>query len=305
MAKKTGFSIMSALNAQSLVGDAHAANEFIVEDIPLEQIEPNTENFYSTENIETLAADIKQNGLMHNVVVCERGANGLYKLISGERRYRAFVLLKQQGNEGYETIPATVDSEQNPLLIKLKLISANASARVLSDYEKSEQAAQIEAIAAQLKQEGVPLPGRVREITAQALGVSTAQAGRLTRIANDLVPEVKEMFAAGDIGVTTAYEVAALPPEQQVQEVEARAAKQAEPKPKQADTAQEPKPPKAAPEEIKRERAATWWAEFDGELSAAASTLENWNYASPHKQEYELIKTFILREAAMRKKRAE
>lgn len=228
MAKQSGFSILSTLNPQSLPGEERAANEFVVEMIPLEEIEPNADNFYNTEDIEALAEDIKQNGLMHNIVVGKRGDNGQYTLISGERRYRAFTLLNSQGNAGYKTIPAVVDGEQNPLLVKLKLISANATARELSDYEKSEQAAQIEQIAKQLKQQGLELPGRARDITAQVLGVSPAQAGRLTRIAHDLVPEVKEKFAAGDIGVTEAYDVATLPPEQQVQAVEARAAKTTE-----------------------------------------------------------------------------
>lgn len=231
MAGKTGFSILNTLNQQSLQGAEHATSEFVVEMIPLEEIEPNADNFYNTEDIETLAEDIKQNGLMHNVVVGKRGDNGRYTLISGERRYRAFTLLNAQCAEGYAAIPAVVDSEQNPLLVKLKLISANATARVLSDYEKSEQAAQIEMIVKQLKKEGVELPGRAREIAAEALGVSPAQAGRLTKINHDLVPEAKEKFAAGDIGVTEAYEVATLPPEQQVQAVEARAAKQVETKP--------------------------------------------------------------------------
>ena len=224
MAKKP-FDIMSVMNPQSLTGEEHAAAAFVVEMIPLEEIEPNEENFYSTNDIAALAADIQQNGLMHNIKVCSRGENGRHKLISGERRYRAFVLLKEQGNEGYDTIPATVDTETNPLLVKLKLISANASARVLSDYEKTLQAVQIEEIVKKLKQQGVELPGRTREITAQALGVSTAQVGRAEKIVRDLVPEVKEKFAAGDIGVTEAYEVATLPAEQQVQAVEARAAK--------------------------------------------------------------------------------
>jgi len=316
MARKTGFSILNTLNQQSLQGAEHATSEFVVEMIPIEEIEPNADNFYNTEDIETLAEDIKQNGLMHNVVVGKRGDNGRYTLISGERRYRAFTLLNAQGAEGYAAIPAVVDSEQNPLLVKLKLISANATARVLSDYEKSEQAAQIEMIVKQLKKEGIELPGRAREIAADALGVSPAQAGRLTKINHDLVPEVKEKFAAGDIGVTEAYEVATLPPEQQVQAVEARAAKQAEPKPKATETVQCSKPLKEAPETVKDTavkppyigtavRVIPWADGLDTELIEAAQCLEHWNETTPNKHGYGVLKGLILREAAMRKKRAE
>ena len=315
MAKKTGFSILNTLNPQSLQSEEHTAGDFVVEMIPLEDIEPNAENFYSTEDIETLAEDIKQNGLMHNIVVGKRGADGRYTIISGERRYRAFTLLKSQGHAGYDTIPATVDAEQNPLLVKLKLISANATARVLSDFEKSEQAAQIEDIAKQLKQQGVELPGRAREIAAQALGVSTAQAGRLTKIHHDLVPEVKEKFAAGKIGVTEAYEVATLPPEQQVQAVEARAAKQVEPKPKATDSVQPSKPQEETPEPVKEvatkpphfgtaARLIPWADGFDDELMSAAACLNEWNELLCHPAEFKLIKSLVIQEGAMRKRRA-
>ncbi|PKM39031.1 MAG: hypothetical protein CVV04_11955 [Firmicutes bacterium HGW-Firmicutes-9] len=309
MAKQSGFSILSTLNPQSLPGEERAANEFVVEMIPLKEIEPNADNFYNTEDIEALAEDIKQNGLMHNIVVGKRGDNGQYTLISGERRYRAFTLLNSQGNAGYKTIPAVVDGEKNPLLVKLKLISANATARELSDYEKSEQAAQIEQIAKQLKQQGLELPGRARDITAQVLGVSPAQAGRLTRIAHDLVPEVKEKFAAGDIGVTEAYDVATLPPEQQVQVVEARAAKQAEPK--ATGTAQPAKPQKpvqqAGEREKTRNKTTTWMDGFehDTELMSTALCLEHWNEMACHPTEFKFLKSLVLQEAAMRKRRAE
>lgn len=430
MAKKP-FDIMSVMNPQSIMGGEHTASEFVVEMLPLEEIEPNEDNFYNTENIEALAADILQNGLMHNIKVCSRGENGLYKLISGERRYRAFALLKEQGNEKFDTIPATVDAETNPLFVKLKLISANASARVLSDYEKTEQAVQIKEIVKQLKQQGVELPGRAREIAAQALGVSPAQVGRAEKIVRDLVPEVKEKFAAGEIGVTEAYDVATLPAEQQVQAVEENKAKVHEPKPSfltQADIdavllrggsymgakarlarlyaerptdktavdalkqefgqggnsftyasgergfvdyttkglvftqwgienkitiswamahkrvleliengvfvvtpedadeeneepAQEqseaektqaaplpeqtPKAPTKPPYIGTAVRIIPWADGFDDELTSAALCLEHWNEMASHKPEFEFIKGLILREAAMRKKRAE
>lgn len=304
MAKK-GFSILETFNPQS-IPDEEVAVPFAVEMIPLEEIEPNEDNFYSVENIQDLADDIRTNGLMHNIVVCGAG-DGKYKLVSGERRYRAFSLLNEQGVEGYGAIPAMVDAEENPLKVRLKLISANASARVLSDYEKAEQVAQIEGIVKQLKQEGVDLPGRAREITAQVLGVSTAQAGRLAKISRDLVPDVKEKFAAGDIGVTEAYEVATLPPEQQVQAVEARAEKPSESQPefiKKKLNLPEEKTPQIG-ETNARLVQLPWTHGFDDELLVAAIRLEDWNDMSCQPAEYKLIKSLLIQEAAMRKRRAE
>jgi len=302
---KPKFDITSLLNQQSLPESDTNAGGFDVQMIPLSEITPNVENFYDVSDIEELAEDILQHGLMHNIVVQRRGEDDKYTIISGERRFRAFSLLAGEGKQGYESIPALVDEEENPLLVNLKLISANATARVLSDFEKAVQAEKIAEIVRQLKKQGVELPGRVREITAQALGVSVAQAGRLEKIARDLVPEVKEQFRAGNIGVTEAYETATLPPEQQAQAVEKRVEKKTAP----LKTASAPEPAKEFPHKPPHigtaVRLIQWAAGFDAELTEAAQCLEHWNETTPNMHGYGVCKGLIIREAAMRKKRAE
>ena len=53
------------------------------------------------EDIEILAEDIKRNGLLHNLVVFPEQEDGktVYVLLSGERRYRALMLLQECGQE--------------------------------------------------------------------------------------------------------------------------------------------------------------------------------------------------------------
>jgi ParB family chromosome partitioning protein len=65
--------------------------------LPVEGIVFNPDNDYAEsdneESIRKLADDIKRNGLLHNIVVSEV-APGSYKLLSGERRLRAYRLLQ-------------------------------------------------------------------------------------------------------------------------------------------------------------------------------------------------------------------
>lgn len=77
--------------------------EFESKDINLADIRLNPDNEIFRQNddkedIEILAEDIKRNGLLHNLVVFPEQEEGktVYVLLSGERRYRALMLLQEQ-----------------------------------------------------------------------------------------------------------------------------------------------------------------------------------------------------------------
>lgn len=77
--------------------------EFESKDINLADIRLNSDNEIFRQNddeedIEVLAEDIKRNGLLHNLVVFPEQEDGktVYMLLSGERRYRALMLLQEQ-----------------------------------------------------------------------------------------------------------------------------------------------------------------------------------------------------------------
>ena len=77
--------------------------EFESRNISLADIRLNPDNEIFRQNddeedIEILAEDIKRNGLLHNLVVFPEQEDGktVYMLLSGERRYRALMLLQEQ-----------------------------------------------------------------------------------------------------------------------------------------------------------------------------------------------------------------
>ena len=183
-------------------------------EIPIGCIHPTGENFYSMSELKELAASIEEMGLLHNIVVYEHTPGG-YKIISGERRYRACKMLHDEDGKSFATIPCRVDAAVSHDETMLKLIYANATARELSDFEKSSQAKRIKDHLTYLKNAGHKFKGRMREIVAEKLNVSPAQVGRMESINKHLIPEFMAEFQAGNFGMTAAYELSTQKPKDQ------------------------------------------------------------------------------------------
>jgi len=205
------FSLKDFLNEQSLSApEAEAGTGFTIKNIPIEEIESSSTNIYGVRDIDELAASIEEMGLLHNLVVREKNADGKYELISGERRFLACQLLYDNGNLTYATIPCKIEKHENDLQDELKLLYANATSRVLTDYEKTVQAACIKKVLQKMRAEGYKFQGRMREAVADILKISTSQMQIMESIENHLIPELKKEFETGAIGITAAYEYSKL-----------------------------------------------------------------------------------------------
>jgi ParB family chromosome partitioning protein len=211
------FSLNDMLNSQSKPDTARAASkDFEIVQIPIDKIIPSGSNIYSIQNIEELAASIETMGLLHNLVVKEQDKDtGLYEIVSGERRYQACKLLYNDGNTLYATVPCKIEYGADKLYDELMLIYANATARELSDYEKTFQAGRIKDILQEMKDNGYKFKGRLREIAAQMLDVSTAQMGRMESISKNLSTDLMEEFKKENIGITAAYDLSTLDADKQ------------------------------------------------------------------------------------------
>lgn len=227
------------LNSQSKKMEERPA--FEIRHIPIDKLKPSKKNQYGIRGIEELAANIEMLGLLHNLDVKEADEAGYYEIISGERRYQACKLLYESGNQEFKTLPCKAEAlTENKAISELKLLYANAAARELTDYEKTYQAGRIKEILQALKKDGYKFQGRMREIVADMLDVSPAQMGRMESINKNLSPEFKEEFKAGNIGITTAYELSGQSEAEQAATLEAYKAEGAE-------ALKKPKPPKVTP----------------------------------------------------------
>lgn len=190
---------------------------FKVDHIQIEKLFPSEMNKYVVKDVTELKASIELHGLQQNLVV--REVEGGYEIISGHRRFKAMQELYEEGNEEFKRIPCKIQKSVDDIQAELQLIMANSTARELTDYEKTYQAARLKELLTELKKSGIPISGRKRDIIAQLMNVSPTQIARMDSINNKLIPELKEEFSNEKINFTTAYETSRLPEEQQQEAV--------------------------------------------------------------------------------------
>ncbi|OOM81758.1 chromosome-partitioning protein Spo0J [Clostridium puniceum] len=173
------------------------------QELDINLLVPSQNNFYGIREIEELAESIKENGLMHNLVV-RKLSNGTYEVISGERRLHATKLL------GYKTLPCKV-KEINDLDAEIMLIQANVAQRELLPTEKMEGIKRLKAVYEQKKANGEELPkGKLRDIIGQDMNLSGVQVGRYQKVDKDLIPDLKEKLDKEEITLTQAHTLSSL-----------------------------------------------------------------------------------------------
>lgn len=211
------FNLNQLLNSASTNGAADSEESrrppLKVIPIKLDNLTPSKNNFYSVENVDELKASIEIFGVLQNLTVKPLD-NGMYEIISGHRRYKACTELVAEGKTEFEYVPCGIQAERDEIKENIILIMTNSTTRELSDWEKMKQAEELRKNFEILKKRE-NLPGRVRDLVADALNTSAAQIGRLNAIENNLTPEFKEEFKDGKIGTSAAYELSGMSKEQQ------------------------------------------------------------------------------------------
>lgn len=186
-----------------------------IEYIDIGLIDSDPGNFYELRDIPDLAGDIETVGLQQPLLV-RPGEDGHVVLISGHRRRAALQLLVDEGKEQFRQVPCIRKTGGNALVYEMQLIFANAHTRVLTNAEIGKQAARLEEIFYQLKEQGYEFPGRMIDHVAEACNINRAKLGRLKKIEAHLAPCYKSLWDTGDLPEDTADALAGLP--QEVQE---------------------------------------------------------------------------------------
>ena len=215
------FNINQLLSGTSLQADGQdaAAEEMprrpTLKVVPLNinDLIPSDDNFYSVDKLAELKSSIEMFGVVQNLTV-KPMESGKYKIIAGHRRHRACAELVAEGKTEFEYIPCGVQSERDEIKEHILLIMTNSTARELSDWEKMKQAEELRKHFEALKKRD-NLPGRVRDLVAEALDTSATQVGRMDAISKNLTPELTEEFKAGRLGMSAAYELSGLSEDKQ------------------------------------------------------------------------------------------
>lgn len=182
--------------------------------IPITELRPNGGNFYDTSNFEDLADSIELNGLLEPLCVFRRGqGTGHYVIFSGHRRYKALRLLYEKSSfEKWTEVPCIVfpdphDANRETVM----LIHANSTGRVLSNWEKAQQARRLKEALVAMREGGAELPGRIRDLVAEEMQMSASKLARLDAIQKNLTHrKLRNAWKRGEIGESVAYELSKL-----------------------------------------------------------------------------------------------
>lgn len=203
-------------------GSDPAGAKMQVEMLPIDWIIPNPDNkIYHVGDVSQLVEDIRKNGVRQPLEVVQTGGM-TYKLIGGERRLTACQELLDGGDDRFSSLPCIVLESKGELDDRIALITANATARELTDGERL---AQYEALkdALTAKKQAGQLEGKVRDALCKILGEGSGTLARLNAISANCTEDIKGKLHRGEIGLMEAYRYA-----QSVAETQ-RKAKQPEP----------------------------------------------------------------------------
>lgn len=180
-----------------------------VVEIPLAKLIANSRNFYGVRDVESLADSIALNGQLEPLIVYPYGAAGLYRVLSGHRRLAAL-----QMNKAESALCRVVEKPESAAREDLMLMAANGQ-RVKTGAEIAAEAERMTRALIQLRKDGAELPGRLRDLVADALGTSSTSLARKKVIDKQLkVPGFRQAWKDGKMGESVAYELARILPEE-------------------------------------------------------------------------------------------
>lgn len=199
----------------SLFGDAAAVSKSdtdrTVTMIDIDKLQANEKNFYkvSKKDLDDLKSSIEISGILDPPSVCKADGDK-YRIISGHRRCEAVRQLVKEGHTELRMVPCFIRSPQSAEMEELELIWANATSRVLSSPELAQQAARVEELLYQLKEQGVEFPGRMRDHVAQACKISRTKLANLHAIQTNLRAPLLDMWRKGTLNDAQALELSRL-----------------------------------------------------------------------------------------------
>ena len=181
-----------------------------IEYIDIDLLREDPRNFYEVSGVDELASNIALFGLMDPLLV-RSAEDGTAQIVSGHRRHAALRKLVEEGHEELRQVPCIrVEGEASPALQELRLIYANSDTRKMTSADIAKQAARVEELLYQLKEEGHPFPGRMRDHVAEACKISKSKLSRLHAIQNNLAPVWQKAWEDGTLKEVSAYALSQL-----------------------------------------------------------------------------------------------
>lgn len=212
--KKKGFDLAAVLSDVSKLDTNREQIEYI--DIDLIDGDPN--NFYELSEIDALVANIELIGLQQPLRVRTSAEDpSRVMIVSGHRRREAIRKLVADGRGDLREVACIREqTATSGALQELRLIYANSDTRRMTSADISKQAARVEALLYQLKEEGYEFPGRMRDHVAEACKVSKTKLARLKVIRDNLAPVWKPAYEDNRLCESAAYALSQIPASDQL-----------------------------------------------------------------------------------------
>lgn len=179
-----------------------------VKHIDIDLMIPHEANkIYSTGNIEELALNILENGLLHNIVLRPL-PDGKYRIISGHRRRLACMLAVEKYGRTELRSPLCVIRHDiaDDISEEIALHKASHDDRKLTDVELSNQIKRLDELYELKRQKEGKLGAKRNELIARDMGISVTQVKRLRDI-SELHPRMQKLIADGVIASSVALEL--------------------------------------------------------------------------------------------------
>lgn len=173
---------------------------------------PNPANFYHIGSLDELKASILEDGGVRQNLIVEPKGDGTYIIISGHRRCQAVKELLADGADVEADLPCEIEPDHAKA--ERLLIRANSAARILTPWEEVLQAQRADEIITRQRQEGI-ISETKRQAMQTLLHKSSGTIGRLCAIYNNLIVDLQQKMKDGKLGVSVAYEICQLRPEDQ------------------------------------------------------------------------------------------
>jgi hypothetical protein len=223
------WNVMEQLNAnakKAAVGDNTPKAHFRTQDVSINKMYSNDKNFYSVEDIEPLAQKILLVGLMENLEVvrdpCDRGE---YRIIAGERRWRALKILVEKGYTEFEKATCQIQTPASEEEETLRLIIANDYRnKTVSDLLEEED--KLKKILQRMKENGQTImgidlnSGRIRDVVAYFLKIAPTKVAQIESINKHLIPEFSKELKEGRLTFSAAYMISGMNEETQAEMLE-------------------------------------------------------------------------------------
>lgn len=180
--------------------------------INVEKLIPNPDNFYHIGDLSELKASIMEDGGVRQNLIVEPQKDGTYLIISGHRRCQAVKELLADGADVEADLPCEIEPDHAKA--ERLLIRANSAARILTPWEEVLQAQRADELITRQRHEGL-INEPKRQAMQTLLHKSSGTIGRLCAIYNNLIVDLQQKMKDGKLGVSVAYEICQLRPEDQ------------------------------------------------------------------------------------------